>query len=1553
MDRHHPRSPGQLRDTRSTHLEEDTQLIIEVSGDGRIEIISERKRLLSDINQSMNIERNIIYSTLHPAMYDHVSYRRDQHESDSELSFTTESPASEASESMILVTEEEMNLEDERDGATFSVPVIELPGEHENNQTISIFGKVQGRAVGAVVDPSTTVLMQMSSSDAVGYQLMAECLRVVNEMMENEESMVVLAPREDGTFSSKQAITDQKETTKHMVEMAEDVLERVQGYSRESILIKLQTTLGEILNQSEDTIVVHSQSRKHPAESDAGTETIVGFYRDGDETALLVQPVNSIDLINQSVSSSSEGKRVSLDIIEGFLKDSLISQENIIEQTLLTDPLVTAFQSGERIVSVFSFPNTSSGVFITGSKNISEMVDETAITQSLMDQFRKLVRKSSEKLLVQTHSDAERSSIIEQIKQELERSLESKDAECSTEFSVRQSDDKVIGVLQYSEGSIVIQTASKNWIKPKFHASPIDLISNLRMVICQFHLNNALGDEDLKCLATTIAQVFHSRQIELSEEFLGKPVLEKLRFITQQLVKPSEDEDHLIIINQIRETLEDIARCDMTGIRAKDYRPWDVLKTFFEGLIFDEDIESDSESVIYALRDGLLEILIKHQMSPSHALEDFVELLKIIPTSEGNIRLITSESSCSGDPTLTRSSQSKSQIAEQGATPVEVIQEVHDLSRKDEPAENRTVSFITLFQAFLLTLLRFIGSWASKLMPFLDRGPEETVQPERSRSRSLSKKPSVSFHLLPEDKTPSNISTQMNAERRNLNDVIDEFRKHLESTLGIAIPKADVPNYSFVESELSEDLTGNKTRMLVFLVKLLKESGKFRKVNYSDNAVHFELESVLGDYVWNENDGYATLSGNICDREESRGFFFNIRMVDLEAISDIESEIECIKEVRKLSDDDDRIVTELVPEIVDSIVAEIGSDMEDEMKRCDDGVAMRLQESFSRYFELVRNCIQESIEPIMEVLTVVVEKMTTVGMEKFHEIPSSLIPTSSPVDGDYAVELREDSCEVLENKIAEEVEYCSKAIQCRSDFEDFHSSEIERSSLQKSDMLSLILNDLDEIKRQLKVMAGMHQPTLRSSGTGTEEHYDEKDLSSANLIPSSAPAPEAFESIVTLTNLEEEQKMLSRESDGRDEIEQFISVEDCRDIFGTEQIETKRLHESILEYFNQDSPDLSVSIEIYDEPCSLPLVSVSSVDVSDADRPNIAISEEPDIGSIPCVQDQEIIQHDVVSIHEFATRESFENSDEIENSTRQEDEVPHNSQENNIPMEQQQRLEDSRSSNVEIEMVPDVQKLPEPPISEHINNEQDFSNISSDTGLKEIRSSEVSGELINLSDGTLDVKKTDSDQSRDTDPGDIQLIEISEILTNDQNVLSEKQQDQTLDLKEMDSEETVVEKQSLEKGPSPPSDSIVVQNKQREPLQQRNLKNSSISEGKASIPQKSRRLCQLALSYQCQYADATNEKFSCPVEIYSCHQVGPDQLIIHWKVAPQFLDRIDGYEIYVDGELRSSCFSRMRRTALIEGINIAKEHRIAVYSNPDPSVNERVQWAPGIFFYHL
>uniref|UniRef100_A0A8W7NFY4 Uncharacterized protein n=1 Tax=Anopheles atroparvus TaxID=41427 RepID=A0A8W7NFY4_ANOAO len=120
----------------------------------------------------------------------------------------------------------------------------------------------------------------------------------------------------------------------------------------------------------------------------------------------------------------------------------------------------------------------------------------------------------------------------------------------------------------------------------------------------------------------------------------------------------------------------------------------------------------------------------------------------------------------------------------------------------------------------------------------------------------------------------------------------------------------------------------------------------------------------------------------------------------------------------------------------------------------------------------------------------------------------------------------------------------------------------------------------------------------------------------------------------------------------------------------------------------------------------------------------------------------------------------------------------------------------------------------------------------------------------------------------------------------------------------------------------------------------------------SSEVEKDLRNCTLCCPIKQQFLFAPTNQYS-PVEVYSCHGVAPDVLVVHWTVDGDVLDCISGFEIHVDGVLRSVCFSNKRRTALVANINLRQQHELTLHATPDSHCKDSVRWAPAFFLYHL
>ncbi|XP_053691223.1 uncharacterized protein LOC128739751 [Sabethes cyaneus] len=1108
MQREIPQASKKSR-RKLVRLSEQNRIFIDVFDNGQVQVISEYPTVWSSSERT--VIRNFVTAPLHPSLLD-GNFPSDYYESSpdslSEWSYSVESTISEDG----ATPDDEMTLEVYGDNPIFSVPVIELPSEQtttgfrqqevrkpdaESRQSVSIVGNVRGHAVGAVIEPSSTVLMQLSTSQAdVAHQRIMDCVRQANELLDNEESVVILNyPGVEESQSSRRTFIDHRRATLKMIEMAEDVLRRVQGSSRESILVRLQDTLKEILNQPENTVVVHSYSRENLEVAEPKSDAFVGYFSKDQDMALYVQTPLSRDHLAGSFSGSEDDEdRMPLDRLRSFLRNSMIDQEEIMDRTLSTEPAIIVSQSGNKIVGVLSFPDTSSGLVTTTSDRFPIAGNRDEMVKSTRDLFRKLVQQPSEKLLIQVHSDEDRSIRVKQIKQDLDQTVRSDSMEDKLPgISVRESEDKIIGVLSYAGGSVVIQTSSKNWIKHQTHGNSQDLLVSIRLLMEKFIMNNELSEEDMKRIATIIAAVFHSEKLELSKDFLAKPLLEKIRSIVRQLLMPAEDENPLEIISQIQETLQDVAQQKSTSSKA--FETANLLRNYFEELVCDEDSEFEANDILQALRDGLLEVLVHYETSLSSALGELLELLNTIPVEASGIDV----SSCPGVTLLTDRQQEPPRHSEElDIQSREVIQQVHDLLSEEGHVEDRTVTYMSIFQALFLTLVNIFAGWSLKVKAFLNKVPEPPLKSEPS---SLGRKPSVSFHLVPDsdDETPPDLSEQLQQEGRHLNETIDELRQYLERSLDVPDSWQRERRGSLLETERDQQVV--KDRMLLLFGKLLEESGKLKVTERSAETIHLRLESASGDLVRRETDRFVVLSGNVRDRQHNLGLFFEARLVDLKHASEVESEVECVTEVRRLSDEqEDVLVQEVLPQIVESCSADVGSardevvESEPQQPWMEDG----LRENLSRYFGMIQNFIQESVEPMRETMNMILDHMSSRGAERIRELRSSFAQAGSSLIEDYIVELQESGEEIQIRST--EAEYDDKCVQSES-------LESSKSHIKDEDVRMMrIESDLHEIKDKLQMLDRIYESLMHPRPSSQSKS---EDLSlEIDILPSAPPFDE-------------------------------------------------------------------------------------------------------------------------------------------------------------------------------------------------------------------------------------------------------------------------------------------------------------------------------------------------------------------------------------------------------------------------------------------------------------
>ncbi|XP_055543465.1 uncharacterized protein LOC129729012 [Wyeomyia smithii] len=1763
---------------RKRRLTDINRIFIDVlDGSGQAQVISEYSTVESSSERT--VIRNFITVPLHPSAYD------GSHQSDYESSTDSQSEWSNSVESLIsedsATPDDEMTLEVYDDNPIFSVPVIEVPGEQttaglgqqrlvrkddsSSHQSISVVGKVRGHAVGAVIEPTSTVLMQLSTSSAeIANERVLNCVRDINELLDNEESVVILkCPGVEESQSSRRAFFDHRRATRKMMEMTEDILRRIQGSSRESILVKLQNTLREILNQPEDTIVVHSYSREKLEEEESMGDALVAFFSKDDDTALYVRTMQSKEHQSESFSGSEDEDQMALDRLRNFLQNSMISQEEIIERSLAIEPALTVSQSGNKIVGVLSFPDASSGIVTTTSERFPVDGSHDEKTKSTINLFRKLVQQPSEKLLVQVYSDESRSLQVKQMKQDLDRTVQSDSMEQKLPgISVRESDDKIIGVLSYAGGSIVIQTSSKNWIKHQTNGSPQGLLVAIRLLMEKLIMDDELSETDKKQIASIIAGVFHSETIELSDEFLSKPVLDKIRLIVQQLMKPAEGEDPLVIISEIQDTLQDVARQRSTG--NKNFDTGDLLCKYFEELVCNEDSEFQANDILQALRDGLLNILVYYETSISSALDELLELLKTVPVDVGEFNV----SRCPGVTLLTDRQQKPPPPSEElNIQSLEVVQQIHDLLSDEEPVEDRAVTYMSMFQTLFLTLVKIFAGWSLKVKAFLNKATEELPRSQPS----LGKKPSVSFHLVQEsdDETPPDISVQLQQEREHLNETIDELRLYLEQSLGVPDSWQRERRGSLLKSVT--DHKEVKDRMLTLFAKLLEESGKLKVTDRSSEMIRLRLESVSGDLLRRESDQFVVLSGSVRDRQHNLGLFFEARLIDLKYSLEMESEMEYVTEVRRLSDEvDDDIEQVVIPTIVESCLAHIGSERDEmEVSVRQESWEVGLRENLSRYFGLMQNFVQESVEPMRDTLEMVLQKMSVLGSERVRELRSSVTQAGSSLMEDYVVELQE-SGEEVHDQHSGAVEFEDKCIQSNS------LEDPESLALHQDDRMVAIEKDLCEIKNKLQLLdhiyefmadskASLQSKSKKSTPGLIKSTQNITQFNETDILPSAPPFEELdeysedldvehiknldvvqvvriytqpsqvslpnqdvnddvqvtqthsqsfqsslssrseFESAVECSLVDKEtiesgsseqilsvetviegkmeaeiektptigsmdsspdliempaeraddQQPLERSGKMQDSDIQFISAENCLpeedNIIRSSTTNLARIR-SADESFQTNQEDSlfkvsnskSVSFEdifrshfsseamrqseqfstpgdstITEDSTCRQMISSSREELPQDDQLKDGKIQGEVTGNsplttkcIPCEDSNDTFfsTQNCTSVAEEIADTSFENNADIL--------TPHES----VRVIQQQSLEvlersaqpeqlfESQSQPIseEIEKTGLTESIPLGSATEMINTNSD-DPLALQFNFKLTNEYELSAMEVDVRDSITNITEPTQDSCSEEDllppliestreaddrldfqtptdrgaSGSVhETTELVECVLEQENTqlvpadsiqqrITENSLPQTVSTTNESTDHarhssivTINDQISTSTQPNDCRNSCpTIREETTNPLgdQRRDSCNLEVCRTVTTPPhlsysdrQRNSRsnLCSLALSYHCP-AEDSHKRYACPAEIYSCHQVGPDQLIIHWDVADQFLDQIVGYKIQLNGELRVVCYSRMRRTALLENVDVNRQHRIAIYPTPKASIGDHVTpWSPGVFFYH-
>ncbi|XP_062714522.1 uncharacterized protein LOC115269459 [Aedes albopictus] len=1578
---------------RAVRTSSNNHIVIEVSEDGHVQVIQSLRSVTSS-EQTPQVTRNFIPAPpLHPSVFDGTYRQEDDEDTNSEWTVSSESVPSEESDS-------EMALEEVVSTAVSSVPVIEPGASGEGievrKKSISVVGNVRGQAVGTMIDPDSTVLMQLSRGSLGGYNEILEYMGEVNEMLNDQTSTVILKyPGLEDSQRSRAAQMGHVETAKNMMELTEDVLRRVQGSSRESILIKLQNTLGEMLYQPEDTIAIHTFSRE-----DTGcpkSEALVAYFKKDNDAALFVQVPESSNGASKSLSGCEDEERVGVERLKSLLQESLHSQERILRQTLETEPEITISRSGNNVIGVLSFPNSSSAVVKTNVDNFSVEQDRSEMVRSMKDLLQNLVQQSSGKLLVQMHADSDRETIVDQIKSELDQSIRSGTAESGeSAISVKESDDKVIGVLNYSGGSIVIQTSSKNWIHAQSCSDPKDLLASIRLLIELFIMSSELTDVDLQSLASIIVQAFHCPRVELSDEYRQKYVLEKIKFVVHRLMNPEANEDPLLIINQLRSALEDIADPELATCHSKEPYSTDVLINYLDELICEENSQYTNDQILRTLRGALLDILIHYDTSLSGALEELLGVLKNVSAENIELHAPSSVTSSPGVTAITNDPLLLERFSSDHPSR-EMVQRIHNLLGDEEPSEGREVSYLTTFHTLFLTLLRIIGGWSFRVKSFLGKEPESAIsaEPESESTlepepgTSVQRKPSVSFHLLKQpdeadERTPSDISQQLEDERQKLNSAIDDLRQFLEESLNV--PESWDQQRKGSLMQFSSGRAAVKQRMLHLFSKLLDEAGKLKVTDKSRDSIHLRLDSASGELERKEGAQYVVLSGNVRDRQHNLGLFFEARMMDLEGASKVESEVECVTEVRRLSDESEQLVTsEMVPEVVNSCMADFGSKREEEVERAGDQEEFRLQETLSRYFELIQSYIQETMDPMRETLGVILEKIAVAGTEKIREIRSSFIQTSGNMEENYVVELQ-DSQEATAEEQAEEVLQQAKSVQCVASVANRSVQQLESVSDHPS-RLDNIESALRELKQQMAELCDLlrnpvPQPVpmgpqyldpIPSPPTSPLPSVQSSSSDSSTSFVSVAPTAPPLEEIdgrlsvlVEIVSLEEKRR-LSQASSGKSDVQdQFTSAVEC-----PTGVESRRVSEETTDAQDRFASAVECPERVYEERTTRSSELVPAPDfcvgVSEEKQSRENVPEQPRSSEVP--------------VEELPRRSTASQTVEFRGTQTDPEILPETvetavqaveSEETDVPVVQvheetseqresifsqiQKRLSSLVTTTDAEPIAEDSQKrrstrvsIVEPVTAESSEDDQTMESLE----LDDARRSSTVVSTSDTPESTIPSVELDrpSIESNGSDVEQVVQPQDPERRSTSASIV-----DPVISLSDSGEQPEQGSKQSLKRRSTfvTSKDSKQLSEEQFRRSTEKHRQNETLQVNE--IPVRDNRnpmLCDVVLSYQCRHADELGRRYTSPVEIISCHPVGPNQLMVHWQVAPQFVDQISGFEIYVDGEANMFYYSNRRRTSLLEDIDTERQHRIVIYCNPKSWIGKAAQWAPAVFFYHL
>ncbi|XP_050068316.1 uncharacterized protein LOC126556835 [Anopheles maculipalpis] len=810
--------------------------------------------------------------------------------SESELSFSSESPDSDSAVHYQTAD-----------------PIVELPltplrddaHSRECVECEAVSPSMIGTALG-----SGTVLMQRSLENRLAKQL-----EEMHALMDNDEDpLVVLKEPSIRSMASQPAFN--KEMMRGFMEHSETMFNLVHDTNGNSdTATSVQFVIGIEEEKATDTDAPgcsHRQVRHSNA-----VPTITDELQESEFVGCFSKDNNMV-LYKRTMQEGLKSEHDDRKSIETLIAHHA---ECLVEADKVTEPRVHVRQGDDNnLLALLTFSDQSSAVLKTSSAMAEEFVTEEELNQALLTTYRQLLSKPDEMISMQTQA----ASGSQGPKQ---RGSEAKHQLRSDPRNNLSTGTSSFCLSNESSAGMVVEGSSKNWIKRPTTRHASEIVLNLRLLLEEYILRNiSVTGTVLKFVSHVLSDVLRCTQQEIEDDFRQLDLLDKIKRVLDELLMPQELEDPLMIVNQLRHTIEEIQSYPIR------------TRTIMSG--------EDAWNCVFKMLEKL-------SCELNHAIEQpeqFVEALQY------GIRAVI-------DASYIRSTDQRAgKVVSIDPSPVQLnpsfpsTSSILNMDRFEAPS----VSFCRPYACFLERIVLCIWSvlvWIVNQMnsfwDFLNSPPPPLLSD-----------PSATFKQRGLD------DQQHQSDRDHLNQATNVLRIVLEK--------------SSDRQEEKED--GKRTvndRSMNLFTQLLNDAGNI-ELKYSNSHHNIRLQlhsSISGLLQKQEADEYYTLAGNIRDHEANVTVFFDARVIALESLAQVESFLESVTRIERLSDDVDKSSDELSDETVVHVPSGVRendgklivSEMIHEMVA--NGNYEEQMQSISsldaeQLLQEIKHCLQDLLEPV-------------------------------------------------------------------------------------------------------------------------------------------------------------------------------------------------------------------------------------------------------------------------------------------------------------------------------------------------------------------------------------------------------------------------------------------------------------------------------------------------------------------------------------------------------------------------------------------------------------